>query len=97
MPGGEIRWRQHSDIGPELKLARELWPDAIFLRKPLQLRRLRQALGDLAPSAVLQTVGEDDLPELGTADLELLDDVMIVELVDSVRDPASESTVIERR
>jgi hypothetical protein len=35
--------------------------------------------------------------ELDTADLELLDDVMIVELVDSVSDPVSESTVIVRR
>jgi len=86
-----------SIIDPEVQLARELWPDAIFLRKPLQLRRLRQMLGDLEPSAVFRPVGVEELPELATSDLELLDDVMVVELEDSAsEETVSEDTVIER-
>ncbi len=85
-----------SIIDDEVKLARELWPDAIYLRKPVQLRRLRQLLGDLEPSSVRRAVVDEDLPELATSDLELLDDAMIVEIEDSTVDEASEPTVIER-
>jgi DNA-binding NtrC family response regulator len=86
-------------LDEDYKLARELCPDAAFIRKPVQLRRLRQALGPLEASAVHQPVKDPvDLPTLETDDLKFLDDDCVVELLDSeTMDSVSEPTVIEPR
>ncbi len=67
-----------SMLDEEVKLAKELSPEAMFMRKPVVPRRLLQALGDLEASSVNPIVEvrpvTEDLPELHTEDLELLDE-----------------------